>query len=219
MRINITPQAVYEFVNNISKDPNPIHREKNPVIPGDLLVSLYLITKGLQYGEFSFNSIRKAPVEIEIRDGGIYHNNKKIISYQLYHMIPYKMLESYDIAWEEVNSNEKLNEVIRFFNKHFDNIFDTYYPKRPHRESVARLIFAYTLLTNKIASYINEKYKNVSLAVYTRHSFVSTLEHKDSNDITYVIEENKEKRIALIRAFMPYNPDIIISKEVKLKYK
>jgi len=207
MKLIIEQLTVYKFVKNISHDPNPIHLNENPIIPGDLLVSLYLAINGGVYADFYFLHAKKAPLEIEIREDGIYNQGKKFVDCNLYRNLSKEKIESTHTNHHYTNNTTKIKQ---FFNKHFNISIS---------ESLAQLIGVYAYFTKQISNYIEQIYEKVRLAVYTKHSFLPTPLDSSLLSIRYHHKTDKEKNRNIFQAYITYNSSLTISKEVLLKGK
>ncbi len=206
-RIYVEPKHVYDFVKRISFDPNPIHLKENPIVPGDLLVSLYMILTSGYTGEFYFERSIKAPTYIEIHNDGIYNEDRRCVRVQ---QSPLKETKDpvHGAKQYIFLPYEHIRKVAEYFHRNFDLSL---------RQEHAELLAIYSVQTHHISRKILSLFGIPKVALYTRHAIMSSPEEpmRISPDKTKIISLGKGKYITQVISY-PYENSAII-KEVLVK--
>lgn len=81
MKIDITSEQVQRYVE-LTGDTNPLHRRKNPIIPGNLLVHYIIQCLELPPLKRSY-SVFKKPVKVQEAIHLDYHQTDHVIEYNV----------------------------------------------------------------------------------------------------------------------------------------
>ncbi len=195
MKIQISPEDVYYFVQNISHDKNPIHLKENPIIPGDLMSSLF-IANG-KYGKVEFKKKTEAPAELELKGNSLLYKDEEIASITSNN---YKNIQGENLSYNIEGLDEIKKNLSYFFEKKGINA--------KNLELAALLNYMTPLITN----YVTENF-NVKLALYKSHSF------GESNDNYFKVQVNEKKKGRYELTFELSQNGLYVAKELLISGK